>query len=444
MRCDGCNHATDLFPTVSLLQKFIVKFANSRFGVPVKEVVRRMRESYYNAEVLRRPVAKTAPLRVDVRESAPTRVNLLIPEINFARFYGGYIAKFHLARKLVERGYRVRVITVDQCVEDLPHWRREIAAYDGLENIFDQVEVACCFDRSHTLEMSPGDRVIATTWWTAYIANDLLGKLRCERFVYLVQEYEPYTFPMGSYFALARASYDFPHAALYSTELLQELFVEERIGYVHARGDGGDNYDFFENAIISYPGENAPVRDNVSPRRLLFYARPEAHAARNMFEVAYLALCAAIEDGTFDGEAWEFHGIGSSHGDIPLPGGHTLRMLGKFGLKEYKARLLEYDLGLALMYTPHPSLLPLEMASAGMVVVTNSCRNKTREKMARISANLLAAEPTIGGVADELRKARELVADTRSRRDGARVRWATDWDDALDARRMDQIEKWLD
>lgn len=428
---------------MTALQNLIVRFANSRFGAHAKGIVRRVRESYYNAEVLRRPVVKTAPLNVAIDRSAPRRVNLLIPEINFARFYGGYIAKFHLARKLAAAGWRVRVVTVDQCVRDMDGWRRGIAAYDGLEDIFDRIEVVCCHDRSVAIPMSPGDRVIATTWWTAYIANALMPRLECERFVYLIQEYEPFTFPMGSYFALANASYDFPHTALYSTALLQEFFQANGIGYLHGADTPleGD-YDYFENAIISYPVGAAPARVDQHPRRLLFYARPEAHAARNMFEIGYLALSRAIESGVFD-RSWEFHGIGSSHGDIPLPGGRTLKMLGKFGLREYKSRLLEYDLGLALMYTPHPSLLPLEMAAAGMAVVTNSCGNKTREKMARISSNLLSAVPTIDGVTAELEAARALVADHDKRRAGAGVRWATDWDTALDARRMDRLATWL-
>ena len=51
------------------------------------------------------------------------------------------------------------------------------------------------------------------------------------------------------------------------------------------------------------------------------------------------------------------------------------------------------------MYTPHPSLVPIEMASAGMLTVTNTFENKTAEALAAISANLIAAEPTIEAVA---------------------------------------------
>ena len=34
------------------------------------------------------------------------------------------------------------------------------------------------------------------------------------------------------------------------------------------------------------------------------------------------------------------------------------------------------------MYTPHPSLVPIEMASAGMLTVTNTFENKTADALA--------------------------------------------------------------
>ena len=62
----------------------------------------------------RGPIAeKIAPLRWAVSDDAPTRINLLIPTIDLTHFFGGYIAKFNLARRLAERGSRVRIVTVD-------------------------------------------------------------------------------------------------------------------------------------------------------------------------------------------------------------------------------------------------------------------------------------------------------------------------------------------
>ena len=58
------------------------------------------------------------------------------------------------------------------------------------------------------------------------------------------------------------------------------------------------------------------------------------------------------------------------------------------------------------MYTPHPSLVPLEMASAGMLTVTNTFENKTAEALAAISPNLIAAEPDV----DARRRRRSCAA----------------------------------
>ena len=56
---------------------------------------------------------KIAPLRLAVSDDAPRRVNLLIPSIDLQHFFGGYIGKFNLARRLAARGERVRIVTVD-------------------------------------------------------------------------------------------------------------------------------------------------------------------------------------------------------------------------------------------------------------------------------------------------------------------------------------------
>ena len=52
--------------------------------------------------------AKIAPLELAVRDDAPERVNILIPTIDLEHFFGGYIAKLNLARRLAERGCAVR------------------------------------------------------------------------------------------------------------------------------------------------------------------------------------------------------------------------------------------------------------------------------------------------------------------------------------------------
>lgn len=430
-----------------LIDRLIRVSARSQGTLPLKEYFgKKLRETYYNAEVLYRIETKTEPLNLRVDDGAPRRINLLIPEINFNSFYGGYMAKFNLAGKLVEAGYRVRLVVVDPCVYTPDRWREALRSYTGLEEIFDKLEIVYQGDRKETVPVSPGDRFVATTWWTAFLAHHGTGLVQGPPFVYLVQEYEPFTFPMGSYSAMAEHSYTFPHFALFSSGFLREYFEHQGIG-VFRDGGGEEASHHFENAIVAYDAAELDEALNrgsdAGRRKLLFYSRPEAHATRNMFEVGFLALSKAIRQGVFD-DSWEFHGIGSRHGDIALPEGRKLKMLGKFPLGEYRRALLRYDLGLSLMYTPHPSLLPLDMAAAGMVVVTNTCSNKTRERLAELSTNLIGAEPHIDGVCEGLGEGRDLAGREEHRRAGARVNWANTWDQCFHEEIMKRLKRWLE
>lgn len=433
-----------------IVDRLIRRAARSQATLPLKDRIgKKLRETYYNAEALYRIETKTAPLNIGTDDGSGKRVNLLIPEINYNSFYGGYMAKFNLAGKLVDRGYRVRLVLVDPCVYEPEKWREAIQGYPGLADIFDKVELAYQGDRKQALPAGSADRFIATTWWTAYLARHAVERTGGPPFVYLIQEYEPFTFPLGSYYAMAAHSYTFAHSALFSSGLLRDYFKLQGIGVFDGRP--GDNLSAaFENAIVKYESSevDAALSRTASgraggKRKLLFYARPEAHATRNMFEVAFLALARAIEAGVFD-DGWEFHGIGSGHGDIDLPRGQRLKMLGKFGLNEYREALLRYDVGLSLMYTPHPSLLPLDMASAGMVVVTNTCMNKTAVELERLSTNLIGAEPHIDGVYAGLTLARERAGDHPARQAGARVSWAGAWDECFHEGIMSGLQGWLE
>jgi glycosyltransferase involved in cell wall biosynthesis len=391
-----------------------------------------------------RVAAKVAPLQLAVREDAPARVNILIPTIDLAHFFGGYIGKFNLAARLAERGRRVRMVTVDP-VGALPSsWPQRLEAYSGLAGFFDRVE--CVFGReSAGVEVSRSDRFVATTWWTAHIAQDAVRELGGERFLYLIQEYEPFTFPMGTYAALATESYSFPHSALFSTELLRDYFRRNGIGvYAHGEAAGDAASAAFQNAVTAVPPPTVAELSAHRTRRLLFYARPEPHAARNMFELGMLALERAVGEGTF-GPEWELFGIGTVDAQRPmtLGPGAVLRLLPRHEQRSYAGMLRGHDIGLSLMYTPHPSLVPIEMASAGMLTVTNSFANKTAEAMAAISSNLITAEPSLEGLAAGLREAATRVEDFEGRVRGSEVRWSRDWSRSFDSDLMARIESFL-
>jgi hypothetical protein len=385
---------------------------------------------------------KIAPLRFAVSDRAPVRINILIPTIDLEHFFGGYIAKFNLAAALARRGNNVRVLTVDPIGALPANWRQTLESYSGLDGLTELIEIE--FGReSPGVEVNRRDGFIATTWWTAHIAARALDGLEAERFVYLIQEYEPFTFPMGTYAALAAGSYDFPHFALFSSELLRDYFRRHSIG-VYADGvELGDRGSLaFENAITEL---TAPAEAQLASRRtrkLLFYARPEPHGARNMFELGMLALARSVETGVLDG--WELDGIGTTgrRRRLELGAGATLELLPRLDQGSYAELLADHDLGLALMYTPHPSLVPIEMASAGMVTVTNTFENKTANALRSISTNLIAAPPTVDGIVSVLADGVARSADWGLRVAGSAVQWSSDWSRSFDGELLARVEAW--
>lgn len=386
------------------------------------------------------------PIELVGDESEPLRVNLMIPTVELRHLFGGYIAKFNLARALAAKGHRVRILTVDPTPMLPPTWKQEVESYAGLGGLFDDVEIAFARDVDAPVKVNPRDAFIATTWWTAYAADNALRQLDRTGFLYLIQEFEPFTHPLGSWSAFAMSTYSMPHTALFSTDFLQRYFSARGYG-VYANGqERGDAESMpFQNAITEVTAPSAAELEAREGRRLLFYARPEPHGSRNMFEVGLLALRKAVADGTFD-ETWTLSGIGSVEGAdrrLALGGGRELELLAKRGQGDYGQLLAGHDIGLSLMYTPHPSLVPIEMASAGLVTVTNSYETKTAEELARISPNLLTVEASVDRIAEGLREAVVRAEDFEARRLGSAVDWSSDWGTSFGPDVIDRVDELL-
>jgi hypothetical protein len=388
--------------------------------------------------------SKLRPLSLRVDTAAEPTINVLIPFVDLEHLFGGYIAIFNLARRLAERGNRVRVVSLEAPQQPLPSdWRERLGRYEGLSQLAGQVEFASAHDREPPLRVSPNDSFVAMSCWAAHVAHAATEEVGSERFFFVVQEYEPFFHPMGSLAALTRSAYDLPHAALFSSETLRDYFRTNRIG-VYAEGeDAGERLSLtFQNALTSIAPPSTEEMA-ATPPRLLFYARPERHAARNMYELGHLALAQLIAEGGLP-EEWELYGIGSlESGSIELGHGRGLRLIARQSQEEYAKVLRSCSVGLSLMLTPHPSLVPLEMAAAGLVTVTNSFATKTAARLGELSENLVAAAPTVAGVKQGLLEAIGHREDYEARLRGARVNWARDWSESLDDELLERVERLL-
>ena len=369
---------------------------------------------------------------------------MLVPTIDLDHFFGAYIGKFNLARRLAEHGLRVRIVAVDPT--RLPDtWRDQIRRYEGLDTLLDKVEVEFAPARELlTLEVNPDDCFIATTSWTAHLAHQATQELDRERFVFVIQEYDPLTYPVGTLGAVTRQAYTFPHLAVFSTEFLRDYFRHHSLGVFAEGTEQGDERSVsFRNAITPVePPSPDDMRRQASS--LLFYARPEAHAERNMFELGLMAIAAAIDDGSLPRE-WRYYGVGAMEpSTVRITGTASMEVLPRQSQDEYRSLLREHSVGLSLMDTPHPSLVPLEMASAGMLVVTSTFENKTSDSLRAISENLIPVEATVDAIKRGLADAVAAAGDTERRLRGSAVDWSRSWHDSFDDRLVEKIKGFVD
>lgn len=385
------------------------------------------------------------PLTLAIGATQPRRVNLLLATIDFRYVFGGYIGMFNLALFLRRMGHRVRIVLTESVDYRPDEWRRQIQKFPGLETLFDEIEVAPRFDRADPLPVNPDDAFVATSCWSAHVAHHAARELGHERFVFMVQEYEPIFTSYNSINAIFRQAYDFPQYALFSTAILQEYFRIERIGVYAAGEEAGDALStVFHNAICRFTPKLADMIHE--EKRLLFYARPEDHAARNLFELGVMGLVELLRRGDVDLTGWTFHGIGSIDRRyvLELAPGVDLKLLPRTSLDEYIRLLPTFDVGLSLMMSPHPSLVPLEMAAAGLRTVTNTFANKTAERLAAVSPNLIAVPPTVDGIADGLAEAIRRAGDLKGRLADARIDWPTNWVDAFGPETMQRLARFLE
>lgn len=162
-----------------------------------------------------------------------------------------------------------------------------------------------------------------------------------------------------------------------------------------------------------------------------------------MFELGLFALAQASEEGVLDG--WQLHGIGGQHeSEVRWGNGLRIKVLARQDQTSYADMLRGHAVGLSLMLTPHPSLVPLEMASAGMPVVTNTFENKTAEALSEISGNLIATEPTIEGVKAGIREAVAASADHERRLRGAEVNWSRSWEESFSPPLVERLKAFIE
>jgi len=356
------------------------------------------------------------------------QVNFFLACLDPANFFGGYIGMFNFAKKISDLGYSIRIVLTDQKEINQSDLAKVQSHDPSLKHFLTNVEYSPCFDEEQPLTISLDDLCVATSWWTAHIAHEAAALTNHQKFIFLEQDYEPIFYEHGSFRVLAEMAYQFDFFPFFSTDVLRKFFLEK--GIIQPEQPSA----YFNNPILRFTvtaEEMASTRQG-KKKKLLFYGRPQQHNARNLYQIGCLAIDRVRQLGYLQDEEWDIVAIGAEIGEQVLPSGLVITHIGKFDIQQYKDLLPTYDLGLALMDSPHPSLLPIEMASAGLRVVTNTYGGvKTPTYFTDISHNIVAVSPDYESLALAMIESIPHLGNFERRVAGSKVNWPHDWQEAL-------------
>jgi hypothetical protein len=364
-------------------------------------------------ELVTLPAVRHAP-----ELDADPRLVVLLPHLSVAKMSGGPNTALQITARLAGTMPLRYVATAGELDRDEAALRAHIRAVSGVALDEETARFSQASGRRATLEVGRHDVLFATWWPTAHLANAALEHVRAPAFLYLVQDFEPGFYAWSTKAALAEATYRMPIAAVINEPFLERYLREGRIGRFADPATPSVTFMPAVDRAVFRRGSEA------SPRRLLFYARPTNQ--RNLFELGLRALRLAAGSGAFDAEPWEFLAIGQELPDLVLSDRHVLRNQPWLSYQAYGALLGSADFMLALMLSPHTSYPPLEMATAGGRVVTNTFGPKTREALAAISPLIRGVEPDVASIVVALREAAVMP-----RPEAAPVNLPGDWDEAL-------------
>lgn len=344
---------------------------------------------------------------VFVNDDRKPTFNIFIPAINKNSLTAGPLGILYFGEFLSRSGFNVRFLVTDKKSFDIDVLRDNPV----LSKMADTVEFLYIGERTEKIEISPNDICVATLWNSAYIAQYIQSKCIHKKFIYMIQDYETIFYPNSSMSALIDATYDFDYHAIFSTEILQKYFEKNKIGSFK---DPEMQSICFDTAASPNLEKYADFMERgTGKKKFVFYGRP--HRARNMYELGLYIIQQAIERGILDGDQWEFISVGAKEKEIRLADDVTMTALPYMSVEDYKQKLTEMDLGLSLMLSPHPSMVPIDLALSGVVVVTNTYANKTEKVLQQISKNILAGKPNVEDILQKLEKAVSLVDDLDGR-----------------------------
>jgi hypothetical protein len=371
-------------------------------------------------ELVNRHFGATPPMPIAHDEAQPRRINLVVDNINAPQLFGGVGTAIILGALLAERTQReLRVVT--RMAEAHP---QNVARVLSAASVESRAPVSFAYAPDFRADEGPqrtlcahrDDLFVTTSWWTT---RATLGSIDASRIVYLLQEDERMFYPLGDeHLRCAELLAETQLTYVVNTQLLFDHLVGS--GLPHLRSAGM----WFEPSFPRELFHDTRSESAAAPYRFLYYARP--NNMRNLFYRGIEAIEQAMASGVLDPKEWELHFAGKDIPTLALPGGVRPRVYENLSWHAYAAMVRKMDLGLCLMYTPHPSYPPLDLAAAGAVAVTNRFGDKT--DLSSYCGNIVCTDVALPSLVEGIARGAVLARDRAQRQANHRAaRIGRDW-----------------
>lgn len=334
--------------------------------------------------------------------SETSRISMVTDSINEGSLFGGVATALIFTALLAKRmGRRLRIVTRTQApaAENVAVVFRAhgIAWAENIEFVF-----ADLADPDNRIDINDDELFVTTSWWTTKATRQSVAD---RQILYLLQEDERMFYPFGDdQLACAETLNDRAISKVINSGLLHRHLVEE--------GIVDEETPFFEPAFpekIYYP---SPKMAEDGKHNFFFYARP--FNARNLYIRGVAVIDAAIERGILDPALWNIHFVGKDLAPVQLAGGVEPILMQNLAWEDYAAFVRSVDLALTLMYTPHPSYPPLDVAACAGVAVTNRFGVKT--DLSGYSRSIVCVDSDVESLVEGLRLGVEQALDPEGRR----------------------------
>jgi len=343
------------------------------------------------------------PIQTVLVDEPVKRLNLVTDTINADSLLGGVATALIVASEFASRyDYELRIFTRNTETNPLNYENiirisgiekpRKVSFYSDYERFTKSIDFK--------MEISPDDIFFATSWWSAMaIAETTIRK----RFFYIIQEVETFFYNYGGEHMLCDQVMQNPNIDfIINSGYLNTYFANHDPQIV-------ENGCYFEPAFSQKLYKNKVFKKK-DRYKLFFYARP--NNPRNLYTVGVEMLKKAVEKGILDTNEWDIYCVGQNAPVITFYNGVQSQNLGQLSWTEYAEFLADVDLGLCLMYTPHPSYPPFDVACSGGVVLSNKMLNKTSFDMCR---NVILADLDEASFMQSFKEAVTLAQDMQMR-----------------------------